>query len=496
MAYIKSFKGQNYLLPPKITDLFSKDHVCYFIDQIVDELDFSEFDKKYEGAGPPAYHPRIPIKLLLMGCVDGIFSSRKIAKNACENVVYIHLAEKTSPDFRTISTFRKENKALVDQVFLRINQFGVEQGLIDLSHLFIDGTSIKANASKKKVLDKETLEKLRKYSERMVEKGIEVDEEEDKLYGDRGMHQLPEEFSDKEKRNRLAKEIAEKINKAMKKPKELNEIHEELKNITEDMEKRNVKKYSFTDKDSSFMQNKKGGVELGYNAQLTVDKTGIIVANDVIQKASDRGQITPQIENVEKQHGKLKDGTKVGVDAGYQNGEDMQKAEEKGMDLHIPLYGEKDGRKFAKTNFTYDEERDVYICPKNKILTKRGTHFEKRVQQLKTLYSTSVEDCRGCPHIKECARKDGRRRISASPHDKLFNKIKKKMETPEGDAIYELRKQTVERSIGDIKENKKFRGFLLRGLPKVKIELNLACIAHNIRIMHNRMKMIRAAPTY
>jgi len=98
MAYIKSYKNQNYLLPPNITDLFSKDHVCYLIEQIAESLDYSEFDELYAGAGHPAYHPRINIKLLLMGHIDGIHSSRKIAKNSQENVVYIFLAEKTQPD--------------------------------------------------------------------------------------------------------------------------------------------------------------------------------------------------------------------------------------------------------------------------------------------------------------------------------------------------------------------------------------------------------------
>ena len=148
MAYIQSYPDQNYLIPPKITDLFSKNHICYLIKQIANEIDYSEFDKSYEGAGHPAYHPRINIKLLLMGHVDGIHSSRKIAKNSQENVVYIFLAEKTQPDFRTVSNFRKDNKKLVKEVFRKVNTFALDHGLIDLSHLSPDGTTIKANTSR------------------------------------------------------------------------------------------------------------------------------------------------------------------------------------------------------------------------------------------------------------------------------------------------------------------------------------------------------------
>jgi len=151
------------LLPPSLEDIISEDHVCYLIEQIAEQLDYSEFDKKYAGAGHPAYHPRINIKLLLMANVDGIRSSRRIANNAQENVVYIYLAERTNPDFRTISDFRKDNRDLIKNVFREVNMFALKHGLIDLSHLMIDGTTIKANANNQRILDRKTLDKIDKY---------------------------------------------------------------------------------------------------------------------------------------------------------------------------------------------------------------------------------------------------------------------------------------------------------------------------------------------
>lgn len=219
MAYITSFKNQNYLLPLNITDLFSEDHACYLIEQIAEQLDYSEFDKKYAGAGHPAYHPRINIKLLLMANVDGIRSSRRIAKNAQENVVYIYLAEKTNPDFRTISDFRKDNRRLIKNVFREVNMFALEYGLIDLSHLMIDGTTVKANANNQRILDRETLRKLDKYIDKIIEEGIKVDDEEDKIYGERGMHELPEEFTGSERRKPIVRKIVNEINKSIKEGK-------------------------------------------------------------------------------------------------------------------------------------------------------------------------------------------------------------------------------------------------------------------------------------
>ena len=125
---MQSYPNQTYLIPPKLTDLFSKDHVCYLIEQIASEMDYSEFDQKYAGAGHPAYHPRINLKLLTLAYIDGMRSSRRIAKNAQENVVYIYLAEKTQPDFRTINNFRKDNLKLVENTFKHIVKFAYNRG--------------------------------------------------------------------------------------------------------------------------------------------------------------------------------------------------------------------------------------------------------------------------------------------------------------------------------------------------------------------------------
>ena len=98
MAFIQSSKDQTWLLPPDIRDMISSDHICYLIDSFVEEIDFTEFEDRYEGAGHPAYHPRILCKVLIQAMIDGIRSSRTIARCVRENVVYIYLAEKLTPD--------------------------------------------------------------------------------------------------------------------------------------------------------------------------------------------------------------------------------------------------------------------------------------------------------------------------------------------------------------------------------------------------------------
>jgi len=198
MAFIQSFKEQTWLLPPSIEDLIPEDHVCFLIESLVDALEYSSFDIKYSGAGHPAYHPRVPLKLLIMGVLDRVRSSRRLARNARENVVYMYLSEKLSPDFRTISDFRKDKAELVKEAFMHTVTLAREEGLLDLSHLSTDGTRIKANAANKRILTKDELAVLLGFVEGELEEWAKQDAVEDKQFGElRGYDQL----KDKSKRS-------------------------------------------------------------------------------------------------------------------------------------------------------------------------------------------------------------------------------------------------------------------------------------------------------
>jgi len=238
------------------------------------------------------------------------------------------------------------------------------------------------------------------------------------------------------------------------------------------------------------MLNKKGKTELSYNAQLVVDKNGIIIADDVVQNSSDKPYLAHDIDQVEQNFGKLSEGTKVLADAGYENGEQMQILNQRGFDLYIPgkftATIETRQKEFSKAKFKYNEQKDTYICPENKILNNIGQYYRKKEQRHMTIYK--CQDCATCPQQKACCKNKKLRTLHAIPEDKLLNKIKEKLQTIDGEKIYKLRKQTIERSIGDIKHNKKFTTFLTRGIEKVKTEFNIACIAHNLVIINNLMK--------
>ena len=226
MAYIQSNKDQAWLLPPSIEDLIPEDHICFLVEALVDSIDFEAFDLKYAGAGHPAYHPRVLLKILVMGVMDRVRSSRRLAKNVRENVVYMYLAEKLAPDFRTISDFRKDNPEVLKKAFRHTVELGKQEGLLDLSHLSTDGSKIKANASNKRVLTGDELEFLLRFVDEEIAEWAKRDTEEDKIFGElRGFDQLP--GKSKEAVQRAAKYYAEKLRERGNVFKE--EIQEKLK---------------------------------------------------------------------------------------------------------------------------------------------------------------------------------------------------------------------------------------------------------------------------
>ncbi len=486
MAYIKSNRNQNWLLPPNVKDMIPQDHICFLIEDVVDKLDFSKFDIKYSGAGHPAYHPRILCKILTQSIIDRVRPSRSIARNGRENVVFIYLAENLAPDFRTISDFRKNNCQLLKDIFKITVSTAKELGAIGLEQLSIDGSKLKACAANNSSVTKEQLDVIEQYVNNELRECVEIDEIEDKHFKEcRGYDQLKE--TDKKK----IKSLIAKYYKQIKKDEHdrISEIKDTVKEAKNELEKNELDKVSLTDPESRFMVNKKGRTELSYNPQITADhKTGIIVANDVCKEATDHHQLKPQIELVEENCGKLKEKTKVTVDNGYYNGENLDYLNIKKLDGYMPDSEESQkakGKKveigrFDKTNFSYDEKNDEYVCPENNRLKFSYETYDKQKKRMIRSYRGLA--CINCPFSKECTKsKDGIRKLKIYSFEKERIDMAKKMKTKLAKEIYKKRKEVVERVIGHYKENLGFRGFLTRGLNAARNEFNLVCAAHNLK---------------
>ena len=486
MVFIKSLKNQVWTLPPDIRDLIPSDHICYLVESFVDEIDFSEFETRYDGSGHPAYHPCIMCKILIQSMLDRVRSSRAIARNVRENIVYMYLAENLQPDFRTISDFRKENEELITTMFKNTVKAAKDLGVIGLEQLSIDGSKVKASASRKSAVMKNALEVIEEYVKNELKKGIEIDKVEDEHFGKcRGYDQLNE--SEKHKVKAVVVKYIKQVNKDESGDRK-GKIENTIKKALNEFEKDSIDNVSLTDQESRFMINKKGMIELAYNTQITVDhKLGIIVANDVCQDRNDMYQLKPQIKMVEENCGLLKVGTKLSADTGYYSGNNIHYLNCKRLDPYIPekevtktITENVEDMRFDISKFEYDEENDEFICPEKQSLKFLYEGYEKERERKYRLYKGT--ECKKCKFSKNCTkRKDGIRHLKIAEFSKDRKQLAEKMKTEEAKKTFRQRQQVVEPAIGNYKENLGFREFLTRGIRSVRNEFNLVCTAVNLK---------------
>lgn len=463
MAYISSYKNQNWLLPQSIKSMIPETHICFFVEEFVENLDFSEFDMKFGGAGAPAYHPRILVKILLQGMLSRERSSRKIASACRESFVFMYLAEKVQPDFRTICRFRRENAELLKKVFKETIKLASEYDLVDLSFIATDGTTLKASANKKRVLKKEQIENMDLIINKMIEEDLKND-------------QIEELLLDKEENlTHMDKKDFRKIISEYKQVKNKNKLKEKVTFAKEEISKNErLKKVSLTDPHSRMMQNKQRVRELSYNAQISVDKNQMILSVDVCQDGHDAHQLIPQMKNL-KENVKLSGEERVSLDCGYSDGENFAYCEEEGIDLYCPSRAQAqkfDGKEESLNhdNYEYDEAKEELIVDGERY-RKRNFYTQKNGRKVWTFYSSKLKKKKEIPfHFQERLR------------------MRDKMETDEGKEIYRWRKITVEPVIGQMKENLGFRQFALRGLEGARIELNIVGAVLNLKRIWKRLE--------
>lgn len=502
MAVREDKLGQSWLFPLCIGDFVPGDHICNLVVAVVSCIDVREIEAEYlDQPGNPAYPRRMLLRILVQAAIDGVWSSRKIDKLAHENVIYMYLSGNEKPDFRTLCNFRRDSKELIEAVFKETVTVARDLQILKLGYLATDGTKTKANASNDHTLSEEELKEIR----RIIERGIEIDKEEDKLYGDKRGDELPPELDTQEKLRKKIKELEEarggKLKRAAKKIIEQHalgdelqkeRIDEKLKKAEEELKESGQNVISLTDPESRFMKNKKERIELSYNPQITADHdSGIIVANDVTQDCTDHHQLQPQVEKTEETVGELPDDMKMGFDNGYFSGANLRYLEEKGLDGYIPdskqaqeMKGNKpkDGP-FSKDSFDYDEDKDLFLCPNGEILNRKGEYEYNG----KPVYAYYGANCRECPFRSECAGEGKKRVITSDGYEAERRRMAAKMRLETGKAEYKKRSETVEWIFGNIKQNMKFREFLTRGLDSVRTEYNLVCSAHNLKIIWGKL---------
>ena len=407
---------QILLLPPSMKDWLPSGHLAHFISELVDEsLDLSAIIKIYEREerGYPPYHPVMMTKVWLYAYCVGIPSSRKIEKCLVEDVAFRMLAANNTPNFRTIADFRKEHLAALDGLFLQVLKLCQKAGLVKLGHVALDGTKMKANASKHKAMSYDRMKKdearLAAEVKEFLRQAEETDAREDAEYGpDKRGDELPAELAFREGRLKKIREAKEALER---------EAREAGAAEPKDKAQRN-----FTDPESRIMpsSSEKGSFLQGYNCQAAVDdKHQVIVAHDTTQQTNDSQQAAPMVEQVKKNTGKAPD--KVSMDAGYASQDNIVDVEALGTEAFIATSRKKHGAVVAAS-------------PRGRIPDKLS----------------------------------------------ILDRMRRKLLTKKGRAIYAKRKEIVEPVFGQTKRCRGFRQFLLRGLRKVKGEWSLICTTHNL----------------
>ena len=417
---------QNTLLPASVLDWVPAGHMVHFMLRLVrEELDLRKILGQYQEArGYPPYHPAMMVALVLYSYCQGIYSSRRIAKACEQRVDFMVLTGRQEPDFRTIALFRSRFLEQLKGLFVQVLGLCQKAGLVKLGHVALDGTKIRANASKHKSMSygrmKKTEAQLKAEIASWFEKAAQIDEAEDEFYGaDQRGDELPEWVSDKKKclekiRQAKAELEAEAKAKAQAPPDPAKTGHKSKPTGKPDSRQQR----NFTDPESRIMKGSEGFIQ-AYNAQAAVDADSqVIVAQSLNANGSDMHQMVPLLNQIRKNTGRQ--AHEVSADAGYSSEHNLKQLSRRRIRGYV-------ASRWQKSNAPDPQDRK----PPDKVTGYMRTMWQR-------------------------LRRGGFR------------------------SRYRLRKQVVEPVFGQIKQARGFRQFLMRGENKVAGEWSLLCTAHNL----------------
>ena len=413
---------QDLLLPPSLRDWLPDDHLAFFVGDLIDHLDLSAITAAYEAEerGYPPYHPVMLTKVLVYAYCVGVFSSRKIQRRLMEDVAFRVLAAGNEPDFRTIADFRKRHLTALQGFFEQVLQVARDLGTLRVGRIALDGTKVKANASKHKAMSfgrmKDKTRQLRDEVTALLAQAEATDAAEDAEYGaDVRGDELPAELQRRESR-------LQRIREATRALKARAKADAAAAGEPSDAAKPEAKaQYNFTDPESRIMKGPEGFVQ-AYNAQVAVNEDQLIIGQAVTQETNDKRQLIPMITIIEEQSGVTP--TQLLADAGYCSDANLAAMADTTIDAYISTRKQKHGEPAGRPG----------PCPRGP-LPKTATRVDR---------------------------------------------MSRKLHTKAGAAVYAARKAIVEPVIGQIKQARGFRQFLLRGLHKVQAEWSLVCTTHNI----------------
>ncbi|QSR33460.1 IS5/IS1182 family transposase [Marinobacterium iners] len=443
--FIPVDRQTDYLLPPSVDEWLPDEHLARFVVDVVEQLDLSALTQQYAGRGHKAHHPAVLLSLLVYGYATGVISSRKIERATYDSIAFRYLAANTHPDHDTLATFRRRFLSELEQLFVQVLLLAREMKLLKFGTIALDGTKVKANASKHKALSYGHAKKLEAQLKTEVNALIQRAEAADNDVTSDGMD-IPAEIARREARLAAIAEAKVKIEARAQERDAAEQTTYQDKAAKRDAQRKAGKKprgrdpkppmggprdqdqVNLTDPQSRIMPVTGKGFDQCYNAQAAVDTESMLVTSvHVTQATNDKQQVMPLLNALTALPASLGKVAHLLADTGYFSAENVKVCGQQGIEPLIAM------------------KRDVHHLPL----------FERFAAE---------------PVAPD----------SDDPVEQMAYRLK----TQAGRARYALRKHTVEPVFGIIKHVMGFRQFSLRGLDKVSGEWRLATLAWNIKRMH------------
>lgn len=507
-------RSQLVLVPTALEAIIPADHPVRLIDEILDTLDWTEYESAYNGRrGQPPIHPSVMAKVLLFAMIRRIRSSRQIEYELKHSIDFIWLTSGRQIDHTTISEFRRKHTKALRSIFQQMIKLAINLGIANLGELCIDGTRVLADANRYKTWTTNRLARALEQLDAQIAEAMENLEvadmlDEDLLGEDNSADRLPKSIADlKQRRSQLA---------------DLQRTTKEMDEVRKKNGSKGPAQLPKTDPDSRILPNKEGGYAANYTPMaVTETEGGLIVDCEVVIGNVEHDQLCTTIESVQSNFEVVVNS--VLGDAAYMTGENLTACEEQGIELIGPLaerkcednpairddltepVAEKDlnrlpinpqTKRFDKLAFVYNEEADCYYCPAGKPLPHRTTenrpHGSGKPVQRKVY---TCQDCAGCPLAARCRKNPeatGGREVMHDEHEGARRRQRKRMQSAAAQEAYARRQHIGETPFAVMKVMFDLRRFLLRGIEGVGQEWRWASTAFNLKKLMRRWAKLRA----
>ena len=468
-------RAQRVFRAVHVDRLIREDHPARAIGELVGRLDLGAYYEKIQAlegeAGRPAMDPRLMISLWVRAYSEGVSSAREVGRRCDYDPAYQWLTGMTPVNYHTLSDFRVDHREALDGLFTQILGLLSAEGLVTLERVMVEGTQVKAYASA------DTF-----HREGKIRAHLELARQQVGAMGDPRSEEAS--AAQTARRDRARRERQEKLEWALAE-------REKVRATKSGEEAQREARVSPTDPECRVMKHADGAYKPSYNAQMATDAAhGIIVAAVVDPSASDYGQLAPQRERVQKNVGRRPD--QAVVDGGFMSRQTILAMDAQGVDL-IGAMDEKKAQsagqferrgvsaEFRPEAFRYEPQSDTYRCPAGKLLRYEGQDQDVGITHRN--YRASAADCAACAFKPKCCppTQGKGRRIVRSQEDPRGVAFRRKMETPEAQAIYRRRGPVAEFVNAWLKEKIGLRQFRLQGLIKAGMELLWACLTYNIQ---------------